>query len=398
MLAAPGCGRAKRLLVSWFSTEYKPEAGTAGMAAVFEGLDAVRAHIDVALAPVWRGLDQPTDLQFVPGRDTAVALEKPGVARWKDFATGATGTLLTLEVTEDSEEGLLGLAFHPRFADNGRFFTNAVVRRDGRDYSQITAWQADSKTLANPQIEAVVLEVEQPYQNHNAGQLAFGPDGFLYVGLGDGGWMNDPHGNGQNPATLLGAMLRIDVDRVEGARGYAIPADNPFIGRKGFRPEIWAYGLRNPWRYAFAPDGRLIVADVGQDRYEELDVVVRGGNYGWNVREARHCLEENAKCPAEGFIDPFYEYPRDDGRSITGGYVYAGEAIPALRGKFVFGDFVSGAMWAVDLPPADAPSRLQTAAALGKRPILISTFGRDHTGELYVADFSAGIVYKLVPQ
>lgn len=392
-----GCGGAKRLLVKWFSDDYKTGAGDTDLAAVFEGLDAERERIDVRLAPVWSGLDQPTDLQFVPGREAAVALSKPGVARWKDFAAGTTGVLLTLDVAEESEEGLLGLAFHPGFAENGRFYTNAVVRRAGDDFTQIAAWTVDAKTLAGARRERIVLEVEQPYQNHNAGQLAFGPDGYLYVGLGDGGWMNDPQGNGQNPATLLGSMLRIDVDRTEGKQGYAVPADNPFVGQKGFRPETWAYGLRNPWRYAFAPDGRLIVADVGQDRYEEIDLIVRGGNYGWNIREAGHCLDEDEDCPTAGLIDPFYAYPRDDGRSITGGYVYAGQAIPALRGKYVFGDFISGAMWAVGVPPVETPAAPQEAAALGKRPILISTFGQDKDGELYVADFSGGVVYKLVP-
>lgn len=391
-----GCGGAKRLLVKWFSDDYKTDAVAPGMAAVFEGLDAKRERIDVRLEPVWSGLDQPTDVQFVPGRDVAVALEKPGVARWKDFAAGTTGVLLTMAVAEESEEGLLGLAFHPRFAENGRFYTNAVVRRKGDDFTQIGAWRADPETLAGARLERLVLEVEQPYQNHNAGQLAFGPDGYLYVGLGDGGWMNDPQGNGQNPATLLGSLLRIDVDRTEGKQGYAVPADNPFVDKPGFRPEIWAYGLRNPWRYAFAPDGRLIVADVGQDRYEEIDLIVRGGNYGWNIREAGHCLEEGEACKASGLIDPFYAYPRDDGRSITGGYVYGGQAIPALRGKYVFGDFISGAMWAVGVPSVETPSASQTAAALGKRPILISTFGRDHHGELYVADYSGGIIYRIV--
>lgn len=391
-----GCGGAKRLLVKWFSDEYKTEAATGELAPVFEGLDAKRERVDVQLEPVWTGLDQPTDVQFVPGRHTAVALEKPGVARWKDFAAGTTGVLLTMQVAEESEEGLLGLAFHPRFAENGRFYTNAVVRRNGDDFTQIGGWTADPKTLAGARLERVVLEVEQPYQNHNAGQLAFGPDGYLYVGLGDGGWMNDPQGNGQNPATLLGAMLRIDVDRTEGRLGYAVPADNPYVGQKGYRPEIWAYGLRNPWRYSFSADGRLIVADVGQDRFEEIDLIVRGGNYGWNLREARHCLDEGEDCKTAGLLDPFYEYPRDDGRSITGGYVYDGRAIPALRGKYVFGDFISGAMWAVGLPPIETPSALQEAVALGKRPILISTFGRDHDGELYVVDYSGGVVYRIV--
>lgn len=389
-----GCAAARRAVVNFFTEDYKPAGNPADPSAVFEGPDAARPRVDVRLTPVMDGLDQPTDIQFVPGRDVMVVLEKPGAARWKDFASGATGTLLVTEVATDSEEGLLGLAFHPRFAENGRFFTNSVVRVNGEDETHITAWRCDPATLQGAAPTRVVLRQPQPYPNHNAGQLAFGPDGFLYVGLGDGGLKDDPRGNGQNTKTFLGAMLRLDVDREADGKGYAVPVDNPFVGQAGFAPEIWAYGFRNPWRYAFSRDGKLIVADVGQDRFEEIDLVVRGGNYGWNVREARHCFEDEA-CTAAGFVDPFYEYDRTDGRSITGGYVYAGDAVPALRGKYVFGDFISGGMWAVDVPSVDAPATPMPVTALGKRPILISTFGQDAAGEIYVADFSGGTVLKI---
>jgi glucose/arabinose dehydrogenase len=237
--------------------------------------------------------------------------------------------------------------------------------------------------------------VEQPYQKHKAGQLQFGPDGYLYVGLGDGGWRNDPHGNGQNRKVLLGKMLRLDVDaRTAGA--YGIPSDNPFVGHADARPEIWAYGLRNPWRYSFDGFGRLIVGDVGQDRFEEIDIVHTGDNLGWNVREATHCFAPPANCPENGFVDPIFEYGRELGSCITGGYVYTGSMVPELRDQYVFADFMSGAVWAMKLPgPHLAGSGLHDARLLGNWPYLISSFGRDDDGELYLVDYANGKLFRL---
>jgi glucose/arabinose dehydrogenase len=330
-----------------------------------------------------------------------VVLQKTGAARWAALDGSAAGQLLEVKVRTAVEEGLLGLAFHPAFAQNGRFFLDYVTSVNGKDTTRIEEWKAENPAdLRTSKVAAVrtLLEQEQPYANHNAGQLAFGPDGFLYVGLGDGGSAGDPQRNGQNLGTWLGKMLRIDVDHAPAGQAYAVPADNPFVGRAGARPEIWAYGLRNPWRYVFAPDGRLIVADVGQDQWEEVDVLERGKNYGWNVREAAHCYRPPAGCPTEGLVDPVVEYSHAEGQSVTGGYFYTANDVPALRGKYVFGDYVAGKLWAVDLPagktggPPDVPR-----FALGKFPILPSTFGQLPDGGVLVADFGGGTVYRIAP-
>ncbi len=400
VLALSGCQELKQRVVLLMTPDYEAEPTDGHLQPIFEGLDADRERIAVRLTPFLTDVAQVTDIQFAPAvtgvEPWLVVLQKTGEGRRFALDGAPRGTLFTVPVVTGSEQGLLGLAFHPRFVQNGRFFVNATVRKGNEDVSQVQAWSMnplDPSAPARP--GRVILEVVQPYPNHNAGQLAFGPDGMLYVGWGDGGWRNDPHGHGQNRSTLLGAMLRIDVDREEQGRAYAIPRDNPFVGQKGVRPEIWAWGFRNPWRYGFAPDGRLVVADVGQDAWEEIDIVVRGGNYGWNIREGNHCFEPKEDCPAEGLADPIYEYGRDEGQSITGGYVYAGTRIPALRNLYVFGDFVSGRLWAIPLPADGAP--VKAAFTLAKWPILVSTFGRDPAGELYVADFASATIFRLDP-
>lgn len=373
-----------------------------GTKPAFDEKDRARTKVAVTLAPVAKGFEQPTDIQFPPGNGSVfVVLEKEGTAKWVSTADGASGTLLAVKVLTDVEEGLLGLAFHPRFAENGRFFLNYVASVDGRDTTVIDEWRVPAGSdlrKAKPTRTGALLQVRQPYPNHNAGQLAFGPDGYLYVGLGDGGAAGDPHDNGQNMQAMLGKMLRIDVDRRDEGKGYAVPKDNPFVGRAGVLPEIWASGLRNPWRYSFDSKGRLIAADVGQNTWEEIDLLERGGNYGWRLREARHCFRPEKGCPTEGLIDPLYEYHHEEGISITGGYVYEGKRIPALAGKYVFGDYARGKLWAIDLPEKAAPGApLAKAYALGRWDIAISTFGRDPAGELYVADFASGTIYRLQP-
>jgi glucose/arabinose dehydrogenase len=231
--------------------------------------------------------------------------------------------------------------------------------------------------------------VDQPYGNHKAGQLAFGPDGDLYVGFGDGGSEGDPQGNGQNTHTFLGKMLRIDVNHRDSGKAYAIPQDNPFVNTSSFLPEIWALGLRNPWRYSFDSQGRLIVSDVGQDTWEEIDLLEKGRNYGWNIREGKHCYHPPQGCRTQGLTDPIYEYSHDEGIAVIGGYVYDGKAIPSLSGKYVFGDFGSGRLWALTLPDAS------DVFALGRWGVSISTFGRDLQGELYLADYTSGKIYHI---
>jgi glucose/arabinose dehydrogenase len=359
---------------------------------LFDGTDAARPHVAVSLVPIVTGLSQPTDVQFPPGRDDLMlVLEKGGTIRAVTVADGRATPWLEVSVRTAGEEGLLGLAFHPRFAENGRFFLDLVTTEDGQDVTHVEEWTVKpggDLRAAKPERKRVLLVQPQPYTNHNAGQLQFGPDGKLYVGLGDGGSANDPHGNGQNPGVLLGKMLRLDVDGPS-----LVPSDNPFVGREGWRPEIWAYGLRNPWRYAFSPDGRLVVADVGQNLWEEIDVVGRGDNLGWARREGRHCFPPDTKCSSEGMVDPIHEYGRDEGLSITGGVFVTGDAVPALRGKYLFADFGSGRFWAIDVPKG--VQKVDTVQSLGRWPVTPTAFGRDAKGDAYVADFARGIVYKL---
>lgn len=359
---------------------------------------------EVAWKIVARGFPLVTDIQFVPGSsDRAVVLVKEGSARLitlsKRRAVSADSSKLVfeVEVRTASELGLLGLAFHPEYEKNGLFYVNYTPRR-GTQRSRISEWKLEAHRLGHePATEQrVLLEVEQPFANHNAGQLAFGPDGMLYIGLGDGGSRADPHANGQNLSTLLGSMLRIDPDHRDPGKQYRIPPDNPFVNRAGARGEIWAYGLRNPWRYSFDERGRLIVADVGQDEFEEVDIVARGDNLGWVVREAGHCFPPGADCTADGYVDPVFEYPRRLGRSVTGGYVYAGKTLPWLVGDYLCADYISGNLWALALPD-DAHGKA-TPTLLGTWPRSLTTFARSRDGEVYAGDFSSGDIVKLVPK
>ena len=368
----------------------------------FDGPDGAKSKVVLQLKPVVKGLKQPVDLQFVPGQpDTLVVVQKSGQAVWISLSDPSErGVFLDAKVVTASEQGLLGLAFHPEFQKTGKIYTNATVKEGGREVSQIVEWHippGSELRKANPKVSRVLMDVEQPYQNHNAGQLAFGPDGHLYIGWGDGGLAGDPKGHGQNTMTMLGAMLRIDVNSPgAGGKPYAIPGDNPFVGKDGYLPEIWAYGFRNPWRYSFGAAGELIVADVGQDAQEEVTVVQRGENHGWKIIEGRRCYDPRQDCPTDGLAKPVHVYGRHDGTSITGGYVYQGQAIKKLKGQYVFGDFVSGRIWAI---PVKGQRAVETreVLALGKWPVLISSFGRDAAGELYLADFGAGRVLKLTP-
>lgn len=361
----------------------------------------------VRLALVAKGMQHVTDIQFPQSMTGyALVLEKEGAVRWLALGTGDHAVSFTIDVITESEQGLLGLAFHPAFAENGRFYVNYTLEARGDHVSRIEEWrlgaQGSRPTLAdlkagNAAPVKVLMEVGQPYQNHNAGQLAFGPDGYLYIGWGDGGLADDPHGHGQNPGTFLGSMLRVDVNRPgTGGKPYAIPPDNPFVGREGILPEVWAYGLRNPWRYSFE-DGRLVIADVGQNIWEEISIAKAGDNLGWKLREGFACFDDDAdNCSKEGLTAPVFVYGRETGSSITGGYVYRGAAIPALRGHYVAADFVSGRMLAVALPE-DRKQRVKETINLGKWPVLISTFGRDPQGELYVGAFGRGEIYRLAP-
>ena len=293
-----------------------------------------------------------------------------------------------------NEEGLLGLAFHPRYATNGFFFVYYSARSPRRSVLSRFSVTGDSNA-ADPSSESVLLEIEEPFSNHNGGMLAFGPDGMLYVAVGDGGGRADPQGNGQNLATLLGSILRIDVDASGPAPGYGIPPDNPFAGPgtpQGARGEIWAYGLRNPWRFSFdRANGQLWAGDVGQNRREEIDLVRRGGNYGWNVMEGNRCFSPSSGCNQQGLELPVIDYDHGLGCSVTGGYVYRGSRVPALVGAYVYADFCSGRIWALRHQGGQVVAQREIA---GTR-LSISSFGEDASGELYVLAFD-GQVYRIV--
>jgi glucose/arabinose dehydrogenase len=296
-----------------------------------------------------------------------------------------------------NEEGMLGLAFHPRFAETGEFFVTYSLKGEGHveHLSRFRVSQADPDR-ADPASEEVVLAVDQPFWNHNGGSIAFGPDGYLYWGLGDGGSRDDPFGNGQKLDTLLGKILRIDVDRRENGRAYAIPADNPFVGRPGTRGEIFAFGFRNPWQIAFDREtGRLWAADVGQDLLEEVDIVTKGGNYGWSLREGTQIFG-NRLDVSDALIEPVWEYDHQVGKSITGGFVYRGKQVPALVGSYLYADFVSGRLWALEL---DAATGQATNLEIPWPGLPIFGFGTDADGEAYVLTSSptGQGVFRLAP-
>ena len=291
------------------------------------------------------------------------------------------------------EEGLLSVAFHPRYAENRTFFVDYTATAPRR--TVIAKYQVDlaNPNRADPASETVLLEVGQPYSNHNGGQIAFGPDGYLYVALGDGGSGGDPQGHGQNPTTLLGTILRIDVDLPHAARPYGIPADNPFVDDAlGRREEIWAYGLRNPWRFSFDREtGELWAGDVGQRSYEEIDLIRKGGNYGWNVMEGFHCFRSGSGCDDTGLEMPVIAYGRNLGASVTGGFIYRGSRLPGLVGKYLYADFVTGRIWALS---RSLSGELRNEELLDTR-LNISSFGEDANGELYLLAFD-GRVWGLI--
>ena len=290
-----------------------------------------------------------------------------------------------------NEEGLLGLAFDPDFRANGYFYVYYSAASPRRSVlSRFSVYATDGAADAGS--ERVILEVEQPYSNHNGGQIAFGPDGYLYMGLGDGGSRGDPRGNGQNLATLLGSIIRINVGMLDEIGSYSIPADNPFVGVEGTRGEIWAYGIRNPWRFSFDREsGELWMADVGQNRFEEVNIVRRGKNYGWNVMEGSSCFKPSRGCDTQGLEMPVAEYGREGGCSVTGGYVYWGARLPSLYGAYIYGDFCSGKIWALRHEGGQVTEQLE----LVDSRLEISSFGEGQDGEIFVLSFDGGI-YRLV--
>ncbi|MCH7736381.1 MAG: PQQ-dependent sugar dehydrogenase [Chloroflexi bacterium] len=288
--------------------------------------------------------------------------------------------------TAGNEEGLLGLAFDPDFEANGHFYVYYSAASPRR--SVISRFTVSPAGLAEAESELKVLVVPQPFQNHNGGQLGFGPDRMLYIALGDGGSGGDPRGNGQNTSTLLGSILRIDVSGIGPDQGYRVPPGNPFVDATDARGEIWAYGLRNPWRFSFdRENGDLWTGDVGQNSYEEVDLVQRGGNYGWNTLEGAHCFSPRTGCDPTGTLLPVIEYSADKGCSVIGGYVYRGKDIPSLTGTYIYGDFCSGEVLGFRFENGEVTGH----SLLIDSGIMITSFGEDRGGEIYVVTLRGGI-------
>ena len=295
-----------------------------------------------------------------------------------------------------NEQGLLGLAFHPNYPKNGQFFVCYTKKEN--NHSIVARYERSKKdsSVADIASEQIIMDIEQPYTNHNGGCIEFGKDGYLYISLGDGGGRNDPKNSGQDRSDLLGSILRIDVNATSDGLPYSIPADNPFVGQPGVRPEIYAYGLRNPWRIAFdSKSGRLWCADVGQDLWEEINIISKGGNYGWSIREGSYSFGNRARM--DGVSDPIgpvWAYDHSAGKSITGGRVVNSNRVPALNGKYLYADYVSGSIWALSYDPAtNSASRNEQVVEKG---IPVMAFGEDSNGDVYyMIDSAKGqCIYK----
>ena len=322
--------------------------------------------------------DQPHRL-FVVEQDGRILIIQGKTVRSTPFLD------ISEKLSTGGERGLLGLAFHPNFAENGRLFVNYTRRED--QATVLAEYRVSSNPNKADQTETIILVIPQPYGNHNGGMIAFGPDHYLYIGMGDGGSGGDPKNYAQNHNELLGKFLRIDVDQ---QRPYDIPPDNPFVQRIS-RPEIFALGLRNPWRFSFDREtGDLWAGDVGQNEWEEIDVIKKGNNYGWRLMEGTHCFNPETHCRATAnLVDPVTEYAHSSGRcSVTGGYVYRGTKIPALLGTYVFGDFCSGEIWGY---------REGHTQRLRATDLQISSFGEDGEGELYVLGYG-GEIFRIMPK
>lgn len=344
------------------------------------------------------GLASPVYLTAPPDDPRLFIVEKPGRIR---IVKG--GTLLEtpfLDITDrvndaGGEQGLLGLAFHPEYADNGWFYVNYTAAGGGAaGHTRVERYTVSANAdVANAGSASLVLAQDQPFSNHNGGQVLFGPDGMLYIALGDGGSGGDPQDNAEDLGTPLGKLLRIDVS---GAEPYEIPIDNPFTDIAGARGEIWALGLRNPWRIAFdVPAGRLYIADVGQDRFEEVNVVDAGAagvNYGWDIMEGLSCFEPSTDCEMDGLTPPVLVYDHDEGCSVTGGFVYRGALMPAVVGHYFYADFCGG--WVRSFRYAAGQAADQREWALGSLGS-IQSFGVDAMGEMYILTAS-GFAYRMI--
>lgn len=358
--------------------------------------DAPKAVVKVVDAYPKLKFDAPVEYTYAQdGTNRLFVVEQAGRIRSFDNSASATAAPVYLDIRNKvgygGEMGLLGLAFHPKFRENGYFYVNYTKNNPRETIISRFKAASPSATTVDPATEVVLIRFSQPYANHNGGKVLFGPDGYLYISTGDGGSGGDPHNNAQNRQSWLGKVLRIDVNSTEKGH-YGIPTDNPFANEANARPEIYAYGLRNPWRISFDQQNRLWAGDVGQNELEEVDILTKGGNYGWRIEEGRQSYKEpDGKKPAN-LIEPIWQYKHDDGNvSITGGNVYRGSAIPSLRGKYIYADFASGRVWALTTTDGRKATNQEIIARAGS----ISAFGEDQKKELYLCDLASGKILKL---
>jgi len=336
-------------------------------------------------------LVQPNDM-----RNQLYVTRQPGLVVAFDNTPTVDTANIFLDIRDrvssrGNEEGLLGIAFHPEYEANGYVYLYYTANPPRRSVVSRFTVHEDDLNRADSDSEKVILEVPQLFSNHNGGQLAFGPDGYLYIALGDGGARGDPRGNGQDLTTLLGTILRIDVDTQTPEKSYGIPPDNPFVGQADARNEIWAYGLRNPWRFSFDTEsGQLWTGDVGQNAWEEINLIEKGGNYGWNIMEGYDCFDTSASCERNMLELPITEYSRSSGCSVTGGYVHRGTRLPNLYGHYIYGDFCSGKIWSFSYEN----DVLQDHGLLSDSDLSITSFGQDRDNNLFIISRNQGI-YRL---
>lgn len=367
-----------------------------------EKLNRISEFQNIRLVEAFPNLSFTMPVEFVSPNDHSnrnfVVSQKGEIYVFENTAS-VKNSLVFLDIKNriisGGERGLLGLAFHPDFKNNGYFYVN-YTRNSPELETVIARFKAqNNNTVSDSSSEEILLTYKQPFSNHNGGKIAFGPDGYLYIAVGDGGSGGDPKKNGQNKSSLLGKILRINVNQNGGGINYTIPSDNPFIGNtQGFRQEIYAYGMRNPWKFSFDKlTGELWAVDVGQNKIEEIDIIRNGENYGWNVMEADECFGQ-ANCDTSNLILPVWSYHQgpQTGNSVTGGYVYRGSQIKALKGKYIYGDYVTGNIWS--LSPSANGKYLNDF--LLKHKGLISSFGEDSSNELYVCSYGDGKIYKIV--
>lgn len=355
----------------------------------------VKPWARIELKPIAYGFREPTYLTNTKdGSGRIFVVEKKGqikILKESNILSEPFIYIVSQVRSKGSEQGLYSIAFHPNYKENGRFFVNYTNLDGDTIVSEYKV--SNNPDIADKNSERIIIMIRQPASNHNGGQLKFGPDGYLYIGMGDGGGAGDPWGNAQNKQVLLGKMLRIDVD---GEKPYGIPKNNPFVGKKDGREEIWAYGLRNPWRFSFDPvTGDMYIADVGQKDWEEIHFQPansKGGeNYGWDLFEGFHEFEPKEGYDTNMFTMPVAEYGHKQGCSVTGGYIYRGKKYPTVSGTYFFADFCSGIIWGLR---KNQKQHWEMTEFL-ESPLMVSTFGQDENGEIYVLDFKKGAIYHL---